>query len=69
METNDSDLWERYMGRDVSPDQYAEAGPVTLERLRADLRELWASHVHDGLTEAEIDDIARRILRLFGERG
>ncbi len=59
------DLWAQYMGPYVSPEEYQAAGPVTLERLKADLRDLWAMHAHDAMTDDEIADVAARLLKLF----
>lgn len=59
------ELWERYMGRDISPEEYEMQGEVTVERLAADLRDLWASHPTDALTDEQIYELAEKLSVLF----
>lgn len=63
-----NDLWNRYMGRDVTPEAYAAEG-WDMARILRDLRELWGNHPTDRLDPAELLDIANDIAAGLEERG
>lgn len=62
------DLWNHYMGRDVTPEAYAAEG-WDMARILRDLRELWGEHATDRMTPAEIADVANDIAAGLEERG
>lgn len=61
-------LWNCYMGRDVTPAQYAAEG-WSMVRILSDLRVLWLHHPTERLADTELLKIADRIAAGFEERG
>lgn len=61
-------LWNCYMGRDVTPAQYAADG-WSLARILSDLRVLWLHHPTDRLSDTELRMIADRLVAGLKEHG
>ena len=62
------DLWNRYMGRDVTPEAYAAEG-WSAGGIYRDLYELWADHSTDRLSAPQLADIADQLAAGLEERG
>lgn len=59
------DIWNRYFGSHVTPEEYKSVSGDIKSRIKADLNDLWGSHPTDKLNQEEINQIADDIVTIY----